>query len=89
MNEKAVLRRKIFETDFALYELVLFLDSHPENKKAMELMARYRKMREELVGDYEKRFGKYIVTLSDVPDDAEHWQWIEGPWPWDNDFMEG
>lgn len=52
-------------------------------------MARYRKMREELVDDYEKRFGKYIVTLSDVPDDAEHWQWIDGPWPWDNDFMEG
>ena len=78
MNEKAALRRKIFETDFALYELVLFLDSHPENKKAMELMARYRKMREELVDDYEKRFGKYIVTLSDVPDDAEHWHWIDG-----------
>lgn len=38
MNEKAMLKRKIFETDFALYELALFLDTHPESKKAMELI---------------------------------------------------
>lgn len=87
MNEKAMLRRRIFETDFVLYELALFLDTHPESKKAMELMSEYRKMRSDLVGEYESRFGSYIETLSDVPE-ADRWKWIDGPWPWDNNFME-
>lgn len=52
MNEKAMLRRRIFETDFVLYELALFLDTHPESKKAMKLMSEYRKMRSDLVSEY-------------------------------------
>ncbi|MBQ2286268.1 MAG: spore coat protein CotJB [Clostridia bacterium] len=88
MNEKAMLRRKIFEADFVLYELALFLDTHPDSKKAMELMCEYRKMRSELIKEYESRFGNYIETLSDVPE-SDRWKWIDGPWPWDNNFMEG
>ena len=38
MSEKAQLKRKICELDFAIHELVLFLDTHPVNMKAMELL---------------------------------------------------
>ena len=38
MNEKMKLRRRLYELDFAIYELTLFLDSHPESEKALELM---------------------------------------------------
>ena len=40
---KAQMKRKIFEYDFAIHELVLFLDSHPTNRKALELIKEYRK----------------------------------------------
>lgn len=88
MNSKAELKRKIHELDFALHELVLFLDSHPTNKKALELTREYRKKRGECVALYEERFGPYIVTPSDVPAN-DCWKWLESPWPWENDFMEG
>lgn len=88
MSDKAKLKRKIYELDFALYELVLFLDSHPTNRRAMELMREYREKRMQLIEEYEKNFGKYIVTVKDVPM-SERWQWLDGPWPWENDFMEG
>ena len=88
MNDKAKLKRQIYELDFALYELVLFLDSHPTNRRAMELMREYREKRKKLIEEYEERFGKYIVTLKDVST-SDSWQWLDSPWPWDTDFMEG
>ena len=85
---KAELKKKIFSYDFAIHELVLFLDSHPTNKKAMALLDEYRKRRAELVEAYEKRFGEFIITACDVPT-TDCWKWLEGPWPWENNFMEG
>ncbi|MBR4973408.1 MAG: spore coat protein CotJB [Clostridia bacterium] len=85
---KAQMMRKIFEYDFAIHELVLFLDSHPTNKKALELIKEYRARRKKLVSEYEERFGPYIMNSSDAP--ANYcWEWLEGPWPWENNFMEG
>jgi len=84
---KSDLMCKIHELDFALHELGLFLDSHPTNQKAMELVGKYRKRRNELVGLYEENFGPYIVTRKDVPATG-CWKWLQGPWPWENNFME-
>ncbi len=87
MNEKARLKRQICELDFALHELVLFLDSHPRNRRAMELMQAYRKKRDMLIEEYRRKFGDYIVTVNDVPM-SDRWKWIDGPWPWENNFLE-
>lgn len=81
------LKRKIFEYDFALYELSLFLDTHPTNKKAMELLEEYRAKRLEFVRMYEEKYGPFIMTHKDVPT-GNCWKWLSSPWPWDNDFME-
>lgn len=83
---KNELKRRIFELDFAIHELVLFLDSHPTSRRAMELLSEYRSRRAELVRAYEDRFGAFIMQNDDVPANG-CWQWLEGPWPWENDFM--
>ncbi|MBR7132230.1 MAG: spore coat protein CotJB [Clostridia bacterium] len=85
---KSELKRKIFELDFAIHELVLFLNSHPTSKKAMQLLDEYRDKRRECIAAYEERFGEYIVHADDTPASA-CWKWLEGPWPWENNFMEG
>lgn len=88
MSEQAKLKIKIYELDFAIHELVLFLDTHKDSEKAMRLMDEYRKKRCELVEKYEAEYGPYIVTPADVPLGG-CWKWIDGPWPWDNNFLEG
>ncbi len=88
MNEKQALKRKIWQIDFALHELVLFLDSHPDCERALSLMRDYRKLRRQTVAEYEERFGPFEVTVRDVKPE-ERWQWIDGPWPWENKFAEG
>ena len=84
MKEKYELKKKIHALDFAIHELVLYLDTHPLSKKATELLKEYRMKRKECIEVYEEKFGKYIVTVKDVP--AENcWQWLKGPWPWENE----
>ncbi len=86
MNKKE-MKIKIYQLDFAIHELVLFLDSHPTNAKALELLSQYREKREECVRLYEERYGAFIVTSKDVPADT-CWKWLESPWPWENEFWE-
>ena len=84
MNEKFNLKKKIHAIDFAIHELVLFLDTHPMNRKAMELLKEYRKKRKELIAIYEEKYGPYIVTPADAPANG-CWEWLESPWPWENE----
>ncbi len=88
MMNKAEMKRKIHEYDFAIHELVLFLDSHPTSKKALELLQEYKLRRAELVAEYEEKFGPYVVTACDAYSKDSCWKWLKGPWPWENDFME-
>lgn len=87
IDDKAKMKRKIWELDFALHELNLFLDSNPKSKKGIDLLYAYRKSRKEALEAYEAKYGKYICTVSDVEPD-EKFTWIESPWPWENGFAE-
>lgn len=87
MNKES-LRKRIYELDFAIHELNLYLDTHPTCKKGLALLCEYRKKRKELIALYEERFGDYIVTVDDVPANG-CWAWLNSPWPWENNFMEG
>jgi spore coat protein JB len=83
MNAKHELKKKIYSIDFAIHELVLFLDTHPTNRKALDLLKEYRIKRKECIELYEQKYGPYIVTPADVSANG-CWQWLEGPWPWEN-----
>ena len=87
MNRKAELKEKIYELDFALHELNLFLDTHPTNAKALNLIKEYRRKRQEFIAVFESNFGKYTPCVEDIPCEG-CWNWLKGPWPWENNFME-
>lgn len=78
---KNAVEKRIGAYKFALYDLGLYLDSHPCDHKAMELRAVYKRRLEELIEEYEQHYGKYVVTMADVQD---CWtEWVKDPWPWD------
>lgn len=87
-NDCKELKRKIFELDFALHELVLFLDTHPESEKALALMRDFRTKKAELTKLYEDKYGELVITPADVKADTS-WGWIDSPWPWELSFSEG
>ncbi len=82
LTDKDTAMRKISAVDFAIHDIELFLDSHPENKKAIDLLGQYRKWRNDLVAEYEQKYGDFVTGVGDVKTKTP-WSWIKGPWPWE------
>ena len=78
---KHAVEKRIIAYQFALYDLALYLDTHPRDEQAMQLREVYRARLCQLVDEYEQHYGKYVATMADVQD---NWlEWIKDPWPWD------
>lgn len=79
MNQKDMLR-KVQEADFVLYDLNLFLDTHPDNQAALDFFSQYQKEYTEAVALYEMNFGPLVSYDTDT---RQGWTWVQGPWPWE------
>ena len=84
MNEKQRLcLKRIRICDFVLYELALFLDTHPDCCEALELFHKYYEMRTNAVEEYTRQFGPLV--MHDAHNNTHKWCWIKGPWPWERE----
>lgn len=84
MTEREILMRKISAIDFALTDLHLFLDTHPENKSVAKKLAEFNEKGNILKREYEQRFGPLLTTN----ENGNRWAWIANPWPWDSSIEE-
>ena len=64
--------------DFAVIELGLYLDTHPEDKKALCMHREYTKQLKDLKDKYQKMYGPLSIYFP-----CNKWRWIENPWPWE------
>lgn len=78
MNRDELLLR-IQELDFTVYELILYLDTHPCDTCALESYHYYRDELERAECDYECHFGP-LNPQSNLDSD---WRWANSPWPWE------
>lgn len=77
MNERNKLLRKLSAAQFAVWELHLYLDTHPCDHNAIELCKTHSKEAESLYKEYTEKYG---VLTADCCNTAE---WLSDPWPWD------
>lgn len=70
---------KIKEYKFSIIELALYLDTHPEDEKALCLHRKYANILKDLMDKYQKVYGPLAI---DYP--CNKWRWLEEPWPWLN-----
>ena len=80
MVVKHELDKQIMAVRFALYDLGLYLDSHPCDAQAMQLRGMYQAQLAKLIDEYEQCYGTYVLTQKDVTCWKE---WISDPWPWE------
>ena len=80
MNKWA-MQKKIHAYDFAILEFGLYLDTHPWDTRALNKRQALQKERRELVAQYERQFGPYIVKCTQVQ--GNRWSWVDNPWPWE------
>lgn len=79
MTRSEALRR-VQEADFVLYDLNLFLDTHPTNQMSLDLFRQFQQEFAEAAADYESQFGPLVA---DDADTTQGWAWVQTPWPWE------
>ncbi len=77
MNQEEILK-KIKCLKFAIVDLALFLDTHPNDKKALCLHNKYCKELKNLEDMYQRIYGPLTINYP-----CNKWRWIEEPWPWE------
>ncbi len=80
-NERDRLLRQIAAVDFAMIELHLFMDSHPNDREAGRKLDEYEKKSTALRKEFEEKYG----PLTSMQKEGNRWAWICDPWPWDNE----
>lgn len=79
MTEREMLMRKIAANDFAVVDLHLYLDTHPNNKQIAQKLDEYAAKGNMLKREYEERFS----PITPGEQGGNRWAWIANPWPWD------
>lgn len=80
MTPQKLLMNKIMQYDFTLKELNLYLDTHPNCRRALAMFAKYKKLREEAVKEYTEKFGPIIPEQNN---NTQQWDWVSEPFPWE------
>jgi spore coat protein JB len=80
MNEKQMLYKQIRGIQFSMYDLRLYLDTHPTDATAIALFNKYKMKNDTLVAEFERLYGPFNTNY-DTSDNM--WQWIKDPWPWE------
>ena len=75
-DEKKALLREIRVCTFALIEANLFLDTHPDDMKAMAFYREHMAKLERLKKQWEDCTGERFSA------DGSRWNWVDTPWPW-------
>ena len=77
-DKKEELLQNIRCLEFAVNELALYLDTHPEDRKALCLHKKYCNELKTLRDMYQKVYGPLCITYP-----CNKWRWLEEPWPWE------
>lgn len=65
---------------FAVQELALYLDTHPEDAEALELYKQYQEMYQKCATTYQQQIRPLNHTS---PSQHGTYAWLDDPWPWE------
>ena len=65
---------------FAVQELALYLDTHRDDREALELYRNYQDIYEKCRDAYRKKHGPLTHMHSS---DSATYDWLDDPWPWE------
>lgn len=64
--------------DFTIIELGLYLDTHPDDQRALCMHREYARQVKDLKDKYQKMYGPLTIFYP-----CNKWRWLEEPWPWE------
>lgn len=80
MNDQECKLKDLMALDFKLYDLQLYLNTHPFDKEALALYQDVADEAEVARAEYEEKYGP--LKAVNAATDCE-WLWIKNSWPWE------
>ena len=77
--------KRVQKLSFMKTEAELFLDTHPECRKALDFYHRILEELEAATLEYRSKYGPITADQSSVT----KWDWVDTPWPWQTVMAEG
>jgi len=81
-DKKEMLRDEMLEQirclKFAIVDISEYLNTHPDDNKALCLHKEYCKKLKDLKEKYQKVYGPLSIYFP-----CNKWRWLEEPWPWE------
>lgn len=75
------LMRTINQSSFAVYDMLLYLDTHPDDQEALRYFEEQSCIRKNALKEHAAYFGPLNMDFMD--DEQETWLWMKQPWPWE------
>ncbi|MDY3765804.1 MAG: spore coat protein CotJB [Lachnospiraceae bacterium] len=79
---RAQLMQYINEVSFAVNDLLLYLDTHPDDEKAMAFYRENAEKRTTALRQYAMLYGPLTVDTA-LDSASRSWEWVQQPWPWE------
>ena len=79
--ERCKACRNIQTLGFTLYDLLLFLDTHPCDQDAQKRYFSCLEQYNKALAEYAEHFGP--MNTSTVVPGCEQWEWVCTPFPWE------
>lgn len=80
--DRAKLLKEISMVDFAIVELNLYLDTHPDDADAVAYIKQYITILRRLKEEYASMYGPLNIYDAGF-NDCEEWKWARMPLPWE------
>lgn len=80
MSNKDQMLKDISIVDFVLVELMLYLDTHPFDRNAMDYFNHYSKIKNQMIKEFSQ---KYFPLTKDLAESNKEWRWGAAPLPWE------
>lgn len=80
-TEEEELLLKLSEAEFAMHDISLYLDLHPNDYEMTEEFKKYARKYNDLIEIYQKTYRPLNVNSIYTKD----YEYYKNPWPWDND----
>ena len=77
MTQREKYLRNMASVQFALWELHLYLNTHPADMEALAMHEQYERKLAKLRREFEEKYGPLSPMMGEGVD------WLKNPWPWD------
>lgn len=80
-SEKDEMLVNIGQYSFMAHEMNLYLDTHPNDREALNKFQEFRDKANELIKNYERKYGP--LSLSGNVSSQTPFNWVTTEWPWE------